>query len=140
MGLSGIILLELPENHNSEFDIPFAFGQVSFSSSTSVTTSSLTTGTSDNSTNTQEIPGWIKNNAKWWADGLLDDDSFISGIQFLINQEIITISATSQTDSGTDEIPSWIKNNAGWWAEDLINDDDFIKGITFLVEKGIIQV
>jgi len=130
----------LPEHHESQnSELNFAFGQVSFSSSTSVTTSSLTTETSDNSTNTQEIPGWIKNNAAWWADDEIDDDLFISGIQFLINQGIINISATSQTDSGTNEIPSWIKNNAGWWADDLITNDDFLKGITFLVEKGIIQ-
>ena len=27
------------------------------------------------------IPDWIKNNAGWWADGLIDDDSFVSGMQ-----------------------------------------------------------
>jgi len=28
------------------------------------------------------IPDWIKNNAGWWADGLIDDGSFVSGIQW----------------------------------------------------------
>lgn len=125
----------LPEYHESQnSDMNFAFGQVSFSSSTSVTTSSST------NVEAPEIPSWIKNNAAWWADDEIDDDSFISGIQFLINQGVINISATSQTDSGTGEIPSWIKSNAGWWADDLITDDEFIQGITFLVENGIIQV
>ena len=27
------------------------------------------------------IPGWIKNNAGWWADGQIDDNAFVSGIQ-----------------------------------------------------------
>ena len=138
MMIYGTTLPEYHESQNSELN--FAFGQVSFSSSTSVTTSSLTTETSDNSTNTQEIPGWIKNNAAWWADDEIDDDSFISGIQFLINQGIINISATSQTDSGTNEIPSWVKNNAGWWADGQITDDDFVKGIQYLVGQGIIRV
>ena len=31
------------------------------------------------------IPDWIKNNAGWWSSGLIDDDSFVSGIQWLIS-------------------------------------------------------
>ena len=27
-----------------------------------------------------EVPDWIKNNAGWWADGTIDDSSFVSGI------------------------------------------------------------
>ena len=37
------------------------------------------------------IPSWIKNNAGWWADGSIDDDSFIQGIQFLIKEGIIKV-------------------------------------------------
>ena len=37
------------------------------------------------------IPSWIKNNAGWWADGSIDDDSFIQGIQFLIKEGIMRI-------------------------------------------------
>ena len=39
----------------------------------------------------QVIPDWIKNNAKWWADGQIDDESFVSGIQFLVANNIIKI-------------------------------------------------
>ena len=38
------------------------------------------------------IPGWIKNNAGWWADGMIPDDAFVSGLQWLISNDIITIS------------------------------------------------
>ena len=38
-----------------------------------------------------EIPDWIKNNAGWWADGAIDDDSFIGGIQYLIENGIMSI-------------------------------------------------
>ena len=38
-----------------------------------------------------EIPEWIKNNAGWWAEGAIDDDSFIQGIQFLIKEGIMRI-------------------------------------------------
>ena len=37
------------------------------------------------------IPGWIKNNAGWWADGQIDDGSFVSGLQFLIKEGVIKV-------------------------------------------------
>ena len=40
----------------------------------------------------QEIPDWIKTNAGWWADGSIDDDSFVGGIQYLIKNGIMSIS------------------------------------------------
>ena len=40
----------------------------------------------------QHIPEWVKNNAGWWAEGSIDDDSFIQGIQFLIQVGLIQIS------------------------------------------------
>ena len=38
-----------------------------------------------------EIPEWIKNNAGWWANGDIDDNSFVQGIQFLIKEGIMKI-------------------------------------------------
>ena len=38
-----------------------------------------------------QIPSWIKNNAGWWADGSIDDNSFVQGIQFLIKEGIMRI-------------------------------------------------
>ena len=46
----------------------------------------------DDSDLLSEIPSWIKNNAEWWADDSIDDDSFIQGIQFLIKEGIMTVS------------------------------------------------
>ncbi|MCH7648996.1 MAG: hypothetical protein IIA83_10365, partial [Thaumarchaeota archaeon] len=42
---------------------------------------------------TDEIPSWIKNNARWWAEGVITDIDFVSGIQWLINNGIIKITA-----------------------------------------------
>ena len=39
----------------------------------------------------QVVPVWVKNNAGWWADGQIDDDSFVSGIQYLIKIGIIRV-------------------------------------------------
>jgi hypothetical protein len=38
-----------------------------------------------------QIPVWVKNNAKWWADGTIGDSDFVQGIQYLIKQGIIRV-------------------------------------------------
>ena len=91
--------------------------------------------------NVTKIPEWIKNNAGWWAEGQIDDNSFVQGIQFMIKENIISIPNLPESSSETAEsVPAWIKNNAGWWAEGQIDDNSFVKGIEYLVKVGIIQV
>ena len=46
---------------------------------------------SDIGSSSNDIPGWIKNNAAWWADDQIDDDTFIQGIQFLIKEGILRV-------------------------------------------------
>jgi len=90
---------------------------------------------------TLKIPSWIKNNAKWWSDGQIDDNSFVQGIQYMINEGIMKIPTTSQgSGSGSNEIPSWIKNNAGWWSDGQIDDKSFVQGIQWLIEQGIMRL
>ncbi len=88
------------------------------------------------------IPSWVKTNAGWWADGALDDDTFILGIQHLIKENIIQIPETDVTlsDANTATIPDWVKTNAEWWADGVIDDDTFILAIQFLVQEGILSV
>ena len=38
-----------------------------------------------------EIPNWIRDNARWWADGLITDQDYISGLQYLISEGILTV-------------------------------------------------
>ena len=40
----------------------------------------------------QSVPSWVKNNAGWWAEGEIDDKTFVSGIQYLIKVGTIKIS------------------------------------------------
>ncbi len=87
------------------------------------------------------IPDWIKNNAGWWADGLIDDSSFVSGLQWLISNGIVIIPPTEQgVGDGGNIIPDWIKNNAGWWADGLIDDSSFVSGLQWLISNGIIML
>lgn len=101
--------------------------------------SNTVTNTGPSTGNDTVIPQWIKNNAKWWADGTIDDSTFASGIQYLIKQGIIEVPATQTGSSISQTIPSWVKNTAGWWANGQVSDDDFIKAVQYLVSSGIIQ-
>ena len=86
------------------------------------------------------IPEWVKNVAIFWCDNKIDDTSFIEGIQYLIENDIITVSITTSGFGIIQEIPQWVKNNACWWSKDLISDKEFTSGIEFLVNLGIIRV
>jgi len=37
------------------------------------------------------MPGWIKNNAGWWAEGLISDDDFVKGMQWLVANGIMMV-------------------------------------------------
>ncbi len=38
-----------------------------------------------------EIPKWIRDNAKWWSEGLISDQDYINGLQFLIKEGILKV-------------------------------------------------
>ena len=72
---------------------------------------------------------------------LIDDNSFITGLEYLIQNDILIVSPqTNSFNSAENKIPSWIKNNAGWWADGTIDDNSFLIGIEWLVSNGIISI
>ena len=88
-----------------------------------------------------QIPSWVKNVSGWWANDQISEKEFLAAIEYLINNNIISlvlmpcdIFGTSDTES----VPSWVKNAAGWWANDEIDDDTFVNALTYLIEKRII--
>lgn len=90
---------------------------------------------------TLQIPQWIKNNAKWYADDIISEEDFKKGIEFLIKNNIIEVPVLDKNNTNNNQkIPQWIKNNAKWWSANQIPDDDFLKGIKYLIENGIIQI
>ena len=42
-------------------------------------------------TSNLEIPKWIRDNAKWWSEGLITDQDYINGLQYLISQGILKV-------------------------------------------------
>jgi len=93
-----------------------------------------------------QIPNWIKNVAGWWASGIISENEFLTGIEYLVNNNIILINFVPCNDEiqsqygNTKSIPDWIKNNANWWSENLIDDTDFINGLQYLIESNIIKI
>ncbi len=88
-----------------------------------------------------EIPQWVKSNAEWWANGLIDNSSFVEGIQWMIKEGTMKIPPSTQENvSVGNQIPDWIKNNAGWWAEGLIDDNSFVEGIQWMIKTGIMKI
>jgi len=85
------------------------------------------------------IPSWVKNVAGFWNDGSINDASFLEGISYLIQNDIIIV-PTTEAGSGGGAVPDWVKNTAGWWADDTIDDDTFVNAITYLIQQGLIQV
>ena len=87
-----------------------------------------------------KIPSWIKNNAKLWASTSISNSDFIDGIEYLIEENIITIPSVGNGSTFNQTIPDWFKNNALWWTDGMISDEDFIKSLQFLIKKGILRV
>jgi len=89
----------------------------------------------------QFIPEWVKYNAEWWAKGLISDDEFIDGTEYLIKKDIMKIPPTIQ-GAGSDyiEMPEWLKNNAGSWASGQISNNSFVKMIQILINEGLVTV
>jgi len=68
----------------------------------------------------ESIPSWVKNTAGWWADDLIPDNDFISGIQFLMKEGLLS------TNPIPDEFPSHLKTDSKNWADGKISDNEYL--------------
>ena len=84
------------------------------------------------------IPDWIREDALLWSGEKITDDKFTDIINYLITNEIITISENQLDAIEVKKIPSWIRTTAGWWTDGEIDDKTFVKILEFLVKKNII--
>ena len=46
------------------------------------------------------IPGWIKNNAGWWANNQITDEDFVLGIEFLIKEGAMKVPSAQASEQG----------------------------------------
>ncbi|WP_268542407.1 cupredoxin domain-containing protein [Candidatus Nitrosotenuis cloacae] len=85
------------------------------------------------------IPDWIRSGAAWWASGDISDLEFISAIEYLAKEDIITLQKTGPSGDSKN-VPAWIKTSAGWWADGKITDLEFTQGLQYLVNHGTIKI
>jgi len=91
-------------------------------------------------TEPSKIPLWVKDNAKWYGNGQLDELDFILVIEYLIENGLIKIPYLPEETKQETKIPDWIRISAKWWAEDQISDDEFINAIQYLIKNGFMKI
>ena len=57
-----------------------------------------------NTENTDVIPNWVRNNAKWWSAGLISDEEFLSAIGYLIENGLIILTGEGNSEVAKKEI------------------------------------
>ena len=84
------------------------------------------------------IPGWVEYNVRWWSGGQIDDQTLISGIQFLADSKVITMPSMKEIDvykiayRDDPHLYDTIKHNAWTWAESDLRPQNFLKGVGYL--------
>ena len=63
------------------------------------------------------IPYWIKNNAKWWSGNKISDDDFLSGIKYLVENNIIKLNSQRNSELVVKEL-----KRKAWNFEQYIRD------------------
>ncbi len=47
------------------------------------------------SAQSSDVPDWVKNNAKWWAEGKISDQEYLDAVKFLVDNQIIKVQTFS---------------------------------------------
>ena len=89
--------------------------------------------------NSQEIPFWVKDSARKWHDGIIDNNGFGKSLQYLVSSGFVKTDVSISPTDSLDHIPPWVKNVAGWWSEGAVQDYDYINSIQFLLDEKIIK-
>lgn len=133
---TGILL----EEHSSSI-VTISGNPVIVDFSDKLTSTNMINSDSDGiKSNNVSIPKWIKNTARIWSQGGLQDSEFTNAIQYLISKGIMHVPHGNSGASSSQTIPTWLKHSTGKWADGQITDDEFVQSIQWLITKGIIQV
>lgn len=86
-----------------------------------------------------KIPDWYKINIDFWLTDKLDDSTFISGLKYLIENNILVPSDFSGKENQPYTLDSF-KQNAESWVKNKITNDEFGVGIEFLIGHNLIHL
>jgi len=90
-------------------------------------------------TATTQIPFWVKDNARKWHDGTVDNAGFGKDIQYLITSGLVKARGQVTPTTTFEYIPSWQKEVAQWWSQGIVSDYDYVNSIQYLLDKKIIK-
>ena len=108
---------------------------------TTITIGTITPQVAEPSKPKTFIPSWVKDVAEFWISDQIDDSGFVQVIEYLVQQEIITIPyAEAPEGEAATEIPIWIKMNAEFWVNGKTSDDEFATALEWLINNGIIRI
>ncbi|MHA7647982.1 PQQ-dependent sugar dehydrogenase [Nitrosopumilus sp. S4] len=82
------------------------------------------------------IPQGVKDSAILWSNNIIDDETFVEGLNELANNGILN---NSQSYS-ENKIPRWFKNPVKWWTTDQINNVTFVQNIQWMIDKGYLKI
>ena len=122
------------------------FSSLSLASILLISTFTISNSHSINESQTDEItlkiPDHVIDIAFFWKDDKIDDESFIISIEYMINNNIISIPSlpSSETFQEQRNVPSWIKKNTSFWLNGETSDKEYSDSIQWLVGKGIIPL
>jgi hypothetical protein len=70
---------------------------------------------------TSTIPAWIKENSKWWSEGKIGDQDYISGLQYLVSHGILKIPVVVGAND-----PQSVNNNAQSFIVHVFSDKEYV--------------
>ena len=70
---------------------------------------------------TSTIPAWIKENSKWWSEGKIGDQDYISGLQYLVSHGILKIPVVVSAND-----PKIANNNAQSFIVHVFADKEYV--------------
>ena len=88
---------------------------------------------------TTQIPLWVKDNAKKWHDGSIDNAEFSKDIQYFISSGLIKTNVQVTPATTFEHIPSWQKDVAQWWSQGVVSDYDYVNSLQYMLDKKIIK-
>ena len=83
------------------------------------------------------IPIWVQDRVGAWSTGSINDETFVTTVKFLIDEDFLQIDSNMLDYNDTLKISDWYRNVAGWWANKLISDSEFTGSLKYLFEKEI---
>ncbi len=87
----------------------------------------LTVSNIGSSGSADSVPPWIKTSMGYWVEGHTSDAEFLSAVEFLANEKIITVAQPTSTSGGFDtemvSMGAQADNSSGTWQTEILSMD-----------------